>query len=140
MIINESASFTSIFLHKFSSLGLFSFAVPLVDGFSLRNYWIWCCESGLFNDPFSLVQVGLLSEDYGKHFLGVEDLLQKHSLVEADIQAQAERVKQTNVAADDFLEKESDDDGKYCHILNYLLPCCTPLLLILMWPCGFCRY
>ena len=73
-----------------------------------------------------------MSEDYGKHFLGVEDLLQKHSLVEADIQAQAERVKQTNVAADDFLEKESDDDGKYCHILNHLLPCYTPLLLILI--------
>uniref|UniRef100_A0A8C7V1I5 Spectrin beta chain n=1 Tax=Oncorhynchus mykiss TaxID=8022 RepID=A0A8C7V1I5_ONCMY len=35
----------------------------------------------------------LLSQDYGKHLLGVEDLLQKHALVEADIGIQADRVK-----------------------------------------------
>ena len=35
----------------------------------------------------------LLSQDYGKHLLGVEDLLQKHALVEADIGIQAERVR-----------------------------------------------
>ena len=35
-----------------------------------------------------------LSDDYGKHLLGVEDLLQKHSLVEADINVLGERVKQ----------------------------------------------
>uniref|UniRef100_A0A4W5JZL5 Spectrin beta chain n=1 Tax=Hucho hucho TaxID=62062 RepID=A0A4W5JZL5_9TELE len=35
----------------------------------------------------------LLSQDYGKHLLGVEDLLQKHALVEADIAIQANRVK-----------------------------------------------
>ncbi|XP_032419010.1 spectrin beta chain, non-erythrocytic 1-like isoform X2 [Xiphophorus hellerii] len=35
----------------------------------------------------------LLSQDYGKHLLGVEDLLQKHALVEADIAIQADRVK-----------------------------------------------
>uniref|UniRef100_A0A1A8IZB2 Spectrin beta chain n=1 Tax=Nothobranchius kuhntae TaxID=321403 RepID=A0A1A8IZB2_NOTKU len=35
----------------------------------------------------------LLSQDYGKHLLGVEDLLQKHALVEADISIQADRVK-----------------------------------------------
>ncbi|XP_047434316.1 spectrin beta chain, non-erythrocytic 1 isoform X1 [Mugil cephalus] len=35
----------------------------------------------------------LLSQDYGKHLLGVEDLLQKHALVEADIAIQSDRVK-----------------------------------------------
>ncbi|TNM85628.1 hypothetical protein fugu_007899 [Takifugu bimaculatus] len=41
----------------------------------------------------------LLSQDYGKHLLGVEDLLQKHALVEADISIQAERVKVVNTSA-----------------------------------------
>ncbi|KAG1673120.1 Spectrin beta chain [Nymphon striatum] len=35
----------------------------------------------------------LLSDDYGKHLMGVQDLLQKHSLVEADINVLGERVK-----------------------------------------------
>uniref|UniRef100_A0A671R4Q0 Spectrin beta chain n=1 Tax=Sinocyclocheilus anshuiensis TaxID=1608454 RepID=A0A671R4Q0_9TELE len=41
----------------------------------------------------------LLSQDYGKHLLGVEDLLQKHALVEADIGIQADRVKAVNANA-----------------------------------------
>lgn len=41
----------------------------------------------------------LLSQDYGKHLLGVEDLLQKHALVEADIAIQADRVKAVNANA-----------------------------------------
>lgn len=44
-------------------------------------------------------QVQLLSKDYGKHLLEVEDLLQKHSLQEADIAVQAERVESLNKAA-----------------------------------------
>uniref|UniRef100_A0A7N9ATL9 Spectrin beta chain n=1 Tax=Mastacembelus armatus TaxID=205130 RepID=A0A7N9ATL9_9TELE len=38
-------------------------------------------------------QVQLLSKDFGKHLLEVDDLLQKHSLQEADIAVQAERVE-----------------------------------------------
>eukprot|EP00794_Sanderia_malayensis_P017796 gene17796-19573_t len=56
-------------------------------------------------------KVGLMSEDYGKHFTGVEDLIQKHMLVESDIQAQAERVKQANLAADEFLDMPPGEDG-----------------------------
>ncbi|XP_032363266.1 spectrin beta chain, non-erythrocytic 1 [Etheostoma spectabile] len=41
----------------------------------------------------------LLSQDYGKHLLGVEDLLQKHALVEADISIQADRVKAVSTNA-----------------------------------------
>ncbi|XP_036403863.1 spectrin beta chain, non-erythrocytic 1 isoform X1 [Megalops cyprinoides] len=44
----------------------------------------------------------LLSQDYGKHLLGVEDLLQKHALVEADIGIQADRVKAVNANAQKF--------------------------------------
>uniref|UniRef100_A0A8C8JKG2 Spectrin beta chain n=1 Tax=Oncorhynchus tshawytscha TaxID=74940 RepID=A0A8C8JKG2_ONCTS len=44
----------------------------------------------------------LLSQDYGKHLLGVEDLLQKHALVEANIGIQADRVKAVNNNAQKF--------------------------------------
>uniref|UniRef100_A0A6Q2XCD5 Spectrin beta chain n=1 Tax=Esox lucius TaxID=8010 RepID=A0A6Q2XCD5_ESOLU len=44
----------------------------------------------------------LLSQDYGKHLLGVEDLLQKHALVEADIAIQSDRVKAVNNNAQKF--------------------------------------
>ncbi|XP_034966856.1 spectrin beta chain, non-erythrocytic 1 isoform X3 [Zootoca vivipara] len=48
------------------------------------------------------MKVLLLSQDYGKHLLGVEDLLQKHTLVEADISIQAERVRGVNALAQKF--------------------------------------
>ncbi|XP_070772261.1 spectrin beta chain, non-erythrocytic 1 isoform X1 [Enoplosus armatus] len=50
----------------------------------------------------------LLSQDYGKHLLGVEDLLQKHALVEADISIQADRVRTVNSNAQKFAD---DMDG-----------------------------
>lgn len=52
----------------------------------------------------------LLSQDYGKHLLGVEDLLQKHALVEADIGIQADRVKSVNANAQKFAD---DSDGEF---------------------------
>lgn len=51
----------------------------------------------------------LLSQDYGKHLLGVEDLLQKHALVEADIAIQADRVRNVNSNAQKFA---LDAEGK----------------------------
>lgn len=62
-----------------------------------------------------------MSDDYGKHLTGVEDLLQKHSLVEADISSLAERVKQlTNQAQEygDMTDDFPDDDG------TVLIICC----------------
>ncbi|XP_030011426.1 spectrin beta chain, non-erythrocytic 1 isoform X2 [Sphaeramia orbicularis] len=50
----------------------------------------------------------LLSQDYGKHLLGVEDLLQKHALVEADIGIQVDRVRNVNSNAQKFA---NDTDG-----------------------------
>lgn len=55
------------------------------------------------------LQMLLLSQDYGKHLLGVEDLLQKHALVEADIAIQADRVKSVNANAQKFAD---DSDGE----------------------------
>ncbi|XP_038665952.1 spectrin beta chain, non-erythrocytic 1 isoform X1 [Scyliorhinus canicula] len=48
------------------------------------------------------MKVLLLSQDYGKHLLGVEDLLQKHALVEADIAIRSDRVKVVNASAQKF--------------------------------------
>uniref|UniRef100_A0A8C2DNE4 Spectrin beta chain n=1 Tax=Cyprinus carpio TaxID=7962 RepID=A0A8C2DNE4_CYPCA len=52
------------------------------------------------------MKILLLSQDYGKHLLGVEDLLQKHALVEADIGIQADRVKAVNANAQKFAVDE----------------------------------
>lgn len=41
----------------------------------------------------------------------MEDLLQKHSLVEADIAAQADRVQSVNEQADVFLHMDNEEDG-----------------------------
>ena len=43
--------------------------------------------------------------------MGVDDLLQKHSLLEADIKVIGERVKSVNAQADPF-STESDDDSE----------------------------
>lgn len=60
------------------------------------------------------MQARLLSEDYGKHLMGVEDLLQKHSLLEADINVVGERVRSVNSQADKFVEGEfTEAGGKY---------------------------
>lgn len=71
----------------------------------------------------------LLSQDYGKHLLGVEDLLQKHALVEADIAIQADRVRTVNRNAQKFAvdaEGETDESGLFVVIV--LLSCLLRLL------------
>lgn len=66
-----------------------------------------CCWFNLRPRALHL-QMLLLSQDYGKHLLGVEDLLQKHALVEADISIQADRVRNVNRNAQKFA---SDTEG-----------------------------
>ena len=75
---------------------------------SFMENFIFCAVNLLF-------KVGLLSEDYGKHFLEVEGLLEKHELAEADITGQAEHVQNTNVAADSFLQsaQETESEGAF---------------------------
>merc|ERR1719422_1729210 len=60
------------------------------------------------------LKLRLLSDDFGKHLMGVEDLLQKHSLVEADINVLAERVKQVVQHSQRFLDEESSDGYRPC--------------------------
>ncbi|XP_025047789.1 spectrin beta chain, erythrocytic isoform X3 [Alligator sinensis] len=50
------------------------------------------------------MKVHLLSPEFGKHLLEVEDLLQKHKLIEADITIQAEKVRTICAAALQFAD------------------------------------
>ncbi|XP_068436471.1 spectrin beta chain, erythrocytic isoform X2 [Clinocottus analis] len=49
----------------------------------------------------------LLAPDFGKHLLEVEDLLQKHALLENDVAQQADRVQGASAAALQFADGES---------------------------------
>lgn len=56
-----------------------------------------------------MFQGRLHSQDSGKHLHDVLDLLQKHTLVEADISAQAERIKAVQGAAQRFTSYEQGE-------------------------------
>merc|ERR1719458_1697492 len=60
-------------------------------------------------DSMEELKMRLLSDDFGKHLMGVEDLLQKHSLVEADINVLGERVKQVVQHSQRFLDEDVAD-------------------------------
>ena len=66
-----------------------------------------CDQDMLFElETIDEMMDSLWSEDYGKHLMGVEDLLQKHALIEADINVVAERVKTVNQAAQYFIDTD----------------------------------
>eukprot|EP00076_Gallus_gallus_P036427 XP_025001965.1 spectrin beta chain, non-erythrocytic 4-like isoform X2 [Gallus gallus] len=76
------------------------------------------------------MQAPLLSRDLGKHLLEVEDLLQKHALLEADIAAQSERVRALNSAALSFTEMEGYqpcDPQIICNRVNHVQTCLREL-------------
>ncbi|XP_063724360.1 spectrin beta chain, non-erythrocytic 1-like isoform X2 [Symsagittifera roscoffensis] len=54
----------------------------------------------------------LMSDDYGKHLMGVEDLLQKHALLEAAVSAQNERMNAVNQKADDYYARIEEQSGE----------------------------
>ena len=71
------------------------------------------------------IKVRLLSDDFGKHLMGVEDLIQKHQLLEADISVVGDRVKNVNGQADKFVETEFPDAegmGLLCQIYSSIIP------------------
>uniref|UniRef100_A0A3Q3BGL2 Spectrin beta chain n=1 Tax=Kryptolebias marmoratus TaxID=37003 RepID=A0A3Q3BGL2_KRYMA len=75
-------------------------------------------------------QVQLLSKDFGKHLLEVDDLLQKHGLQEADITVQAERVETLNAAALKFTTIEGYqpcDPQVICNRVNHVSSCLEEL-------------
>lgn len=57
-------------------------------------------------DNMEEIKQRLLTDDYGKHLMGVEDLLQKHALVEADINVLGERVKSVVQNSQRFLSED----------------------------------
>nr|XP_027207988.1 spectrin beta chain-like isoform X11 [Penaeus vannamei] len=65
-------------------------------------------------DSMEDMKLRLLSEDYGKHLMGVEDLLQKHSLLEADINVLGERVKTVIEHSQRFLDDEQVEGYRPC--------------------------
>lgn len=67
------------------------------------------------------LQVQLLSKDFGKHLLEVDDLLQKHGLQEADITVQAERVEALNTAALKFTTIEGAEPDFSCIKSRFLI-------------------
>ncbi|NXL95621.1 SPTN4 protein, partial [Alectura lathami] len=72
----------------------------------------------------------LISKDLGKHLLEVEDLLQKHGLLEADIAAQSERVQALNAAALKFSELEGYqpcDPQIICNRVTHVQTCLQEL-------------
>ncbi|XP_053329402.1 spectrin beta chain, non-erythrocytic 4 [Spea bombifrons] len=76
------------------------------------------------------MQVPLTSKDFGKHLLEVEDLLQKHSLLEADIAAQTERVHSLNQAALRFTnigDYQPCDPQVICNRVNHVKSCLEAL-------------
>ena len=54
-------------------------------------------------------QANLQSEEYGKHLMGVEDLLQKHSIIESDIAIVGARVESVNTQAQTFVDTDFPD-------------------------------
>ncbi|XP_023337071.1 spectrin beta chain isoform X7 [Eurytemora carolleeae] len=71
-------------------------------------------EMSYILDSMEELKLRLLSDDFGKHLMGVEDLLQKHSLVEADINVLGERVKQVVQHSQRFLDEEAADGYRAC--------------------------
>ncbi|XP_018330207.1 spectrin beta chain isoform X2 [Agrilus planipennis] len=62
-------------------------------------------------DSMEELKVRLLTDDYGKHLMGVEDLLQKHNLLEADINILGERVKAVAQQSQKFLDAAPESEG-----------------------------
>lgn len=59
------------------------------------------------------IKGNLQSEEYGKHLIGVEDLLQKNSIIESDITIVGSRVATINAQAQTFVETDFPDVGGY---------------------------
>ncbi|XP_066147280.1 spectrin beta chain isoform X2 [Euwallacea fornicatus] len=65
-------------------------------------------------DAMEELKARLLIDDLGKHLMGVEDLLQKHNLLEADINILGERVKAVASQSQKFVDVEGDEGYKPC--------------------------
>ena len=66
--------------------------------------------------------MSLQSEDYGKHLLSVQDLLEKHTLLEADIVTINERVKAINSQANKFIDQGLLTTSLALHVCTSVVP------------------
>uniref|UniRef100_H0VE73 Spectrin beta chain n=1 Tax=Cavia porcellus TaxID=10141 RepID=H0VE73_CAVPO len=76
------------------------------------------------------MQAQLLSRECGQHLVEVDDLLQKHGLLEADISAQSERVEALNAAALRFSQLQGYqpcDPQVICNRVNHVHGCLAEL-------------
>lgn len=92
--------------------------VDAVAVFRFKIYLFFNNEISKYSTGLCLFQGRLQSQDSGKHLHDVLDLLQKHTLVEADISAQAERIKAVQGAAQRFTSYEQ---GESSNILQHIL-------------------
>ncbi|XP_037798638.1 spectrin alpha chain-like isoform X2 [Penaeus monodon] len=53
----------------------------------------------------SEIEGQLMSEDYGKDLTGVQNLLKKHALLEADVSSHQDRIDGVRIAADQFVDR-----------------------------------
>jgi len=53
----------------------------------------------------SEIEGQLMSEDYGKDLTGVQNLLKKHALLEADVSSHQDRIEGVRIAADQFVDR-----------------------------------
>lgn len=60
------------------------------------------------------------SEDFGKHLLGVEDLLQKHKLVESQIVSHGSKIKDLNNRAQTYSQGKKSESEILQKRLTYL--------------------
>lgn len=72
-----------------------------------------------------------MSAEFGKHLLEVEDLLQKHKLMEADIAIQGDKVKAITTATLQFTEEKGENSD--VSLLRSLKPDFIILLSTLAW-------
>lgn len=65
---------------------------------------VFLCVSCLY-----FLQHSLKSEDYGKHLLSVQDLLEKHTLTESEIKVLSEQARSLSGQAQKFIDEEHPD-------------------------------
>ncbi|XP_075591852.1 spectrin beta chain isoform X2 [Dermatophagoides farinae] len=71
-------------------------------------------EVNYIQDSINEIKGRLLTDDYGKHLMSVEDLIQKHTLIEADINVLSERVKTVAQNLKQIRDEEGPDGFKPC--------------------------
>jgi spectrin beta len=76
---------------------------------SFRDLMVVFADMDSAITEMTLIENGLKSDDYGKHLTSVEDLIQKHSIVEADVSSHGERIKTLRAQSQKFIDARHPD-------------------------------